>query len=296
MLDKPKILVCSDFTGFSDMALNAAEEIRKKFDGTVDVLHVTEFPIEWNSSLANDLLPHYLDEKFDSELLALADKKLKRQIDSVELKGDAHVSMGMAYSVIEQFIKDHKIDLLIMGHKGKENSPFRLGSLTEKMIASSTVPILVINTPLSVTKVASLWDSMNPLTEIIETGERFANSFSAPFHVVSLFKDAASSFIGLGKLSYSTKLLSLSEEDRQEVIKKIKEEIRKHLTLTSASLIVQISVEKKIAFHLHSLLQEHHIDLAVMKKHHGSLLDSMMIGSETRRMLEISKQNLLILN
>lgn len=294
MLENANILVCSDFTKFSDEALRAAELIRKKSHGTVHALHVTEFPVEWSSSLSNDLLPHFLDEKFDNELLALADKKLKKQMNDTGLIGEAHVSMGLAYSVIEQFIKDHDINLLIMGHKGKETSPFRVGSLTEKMVASSSVPILVINSPLKLFKVAALFDPINPLPEIIETGEKIASFFSSTFQVISLFKDAASSFIGLGKLSYSTRLLSLTNDERLEVIKNVKDEIRKHL-VSSAELIVEVSVEKKSAFHLNSLLESNHTDLAIMKKHQSGFIENMMIGSETRRMLEISQKNLLIL-
>lgn len=296
MLESANILVCSDFSRFSDEALKAAEVIRKKSHGTVHVLHVTEFPVEWSSLLANDTLPHYLDEKFDYELLGLSEKKLKKQIEATGVIGESHVSLGLAYSVIEQFVKDHNINLLIMGHKGKEASPFRLGGLTEKMVASSAVPILVINSPLKVSKVAALFDPINPLPEIIVVGEKLANFFKSNFKVFSLFKDAASSFIGLGKLSYSTKLLSLTEIERQAVIKDVKEEIRKHLTSSAAELVVEVSVEKKVAFHLNSLLQEHGIDLAIIKKHQAGFLESMMIGSETRRLLEISQTNLFILN
>lgn len=295
MLENANILVCSDFTKSSDLALRAAETIRQKSQGKLYVLHVSEFPIEWNSGLANDLLPHYLDEKFDYELLQLAEKKLRHQMYSLEVEGEAHVSMGMAYSIIEEFIKDHKIDLLIMGHKGKEGGPFRLGSLTEKMVASSSVPILVINSPFKISKLASLWDPMNPSPEVLQAGEKLSHFLNVPFYVISLFKDAASSFIGLGKLSYSTKLLTLSEEDRIEVIQQVKENIRSQLTNPKVELIIEVSVEKKVAFHLNSLLEEHHIDLAVMKKHHEGFIEKMLIGSETRRLLEITNRNLLIL-
>lgn len=296
MWEKANILVCTDFTPYSDHALRAAEVIRKKNNATLHALHVTEYPVEWNGSVSNDLLPHYLDDRFDIELFNLSNQKLEQQIKDNGVHCQRHVSMGVAYSVIHQFIREKNINLLIMGYKGKESSPFHLGSLAEKMVASTSIPVLVIKGPFAVRKVAALFDPANPADEVVKIAEELARFFSAKLAVVSLFKDIVSRFVGIGKLGFSTKILSLTADERLEIIDSIKKHIKNVLPEnTYAEIHVETSVEKKLAYHLNSILIADHTDLAVMKRHHGDFLESMLIGSETRRMLELFERNLLIL-
>ncbi|MCM2348953.1 MAG: universal stress protein [Bacteriovoracaceae bacterium] len=296
MWEKSNILICTDFTLYSDQALRAAEVIRKKNNATLHALHVTEYPVEWNGSVSNDLLPHYLDDRFDIELFNLSKDKLDQQIKDNDIHCQGHVSMGVAYSVIHQFIRDNNINLLIMGYKGKESSPFHLGSLAEKMVASTSIPILVVKGPFVIRKIAALFDPANPADEIVKTAEELGRFFSAKLAVVSLFKDIVSRFVGIGKLGFSTKVLSLTADERQEITDSIKKHIKNLLSEnTHAEIKVETSVEKKLAYHLNSILTADHTDLAVMKRHHGDFLESMLIGSETRRLLELFERNLLIL-
>lgn len=295
MLTEPNILVCSDFSPYSDFALKAAEEIRKKTKGQVHVLHVAEVPIQWQAPSV-DFLPHYMDEKFDVELLKVSRKELENRVAKVGLSGEVHVMIGMVYASIQEVIKNKNIDLLIMGHKGLANSPFHLGSLAEKMVAASPVPILVTKRPVSFERIAGLVDPTNPLVEIIQVSHELARLFSSKLEIVALFKDVMTHFLGLGKLSFSTRLLSLSEEQKEEVLHNTRSLIKNLLPADShAQIKVEITIEKQLAYHLNSILEGDHTSLAVMKRHHPGSLEKLLIGQETRRMLELFEGTLLIL-
>jgi len=76
----------------------------------------------------------------------------------------------------------------------------------------------------------------------------------------------------------------------------MREEISKVLDPHSNCKIrVEMTVEKHLAYHLVKILDEDKVDLVVMKRHQKGILDKILIGSETRRMLEIYSGNILVL-
>ena len=295
MLSKPNILVCTDFSPFSDEALKAADKLREKSGGTLSVLHVSEHPVIWDW-LPREGSPISLDEGVEEELLSSLRKKLETQMARCEVKGENHISMGLPQQVILEEITARKIDTVVMGHKGKTGGTFRVGSMAEKIISSSTVPVLIVKRKFDMNKVAALVDPTGPMEKILNWSEELSFLLSAKLEVISLFPDIAARYIGIGKIGFSTELLSLSQEQRAEIVKEIKNRIRSHLVPESqAELKVEVSVEKKLAYHINSALVNDNVDMVVMKRHQAGFLEKVLIGSETRRMLEIFDGNLFIL-
>lgn len=295
MLNGPHILVCTDFSSYSDEALKAADQLTKKTNGHLSVLHVSEHPVifDW---LPTEGSPISLDENVERELLGTLRKKLEAQMKKCGVVAENHITMGFPANVILEEVKAKNINIVVTGHKGKSESTFRIGSLAEKIIASSPVPVMVIKSPFQLEKVGALLDPTGKMENILAWAEDLAISFSSRLEVISLFPDIGSRFIGIGKIGFSTELLSLSREQGEEVIHEVKERIRSHLTrVKDASIRVDISKEKKLAYHLNTVLQTEKIDLAVMKRHQAGFLEKILIGSETRRMLEIFDGNLFIL-
>lgn len=288
MWEHENILVCTDFSAESMKALKVAENIRKKSNSVIHVLHVIEYPVEWRNIMGNDFLPHYLDDRFDAELFSLSQERLQKTIEEAGIKAIGHVSYGVAYSAIIEMIQQSGIKLLIIGHRGISNTPFRVGSLAEKLVAASPVPILIMKGPLVFEKICGLFDPTNPEEEVLKVASKLAIFFKSKLEILSLLKEAHGYFPTLGKVSFPT-------EERKEHIHEIKHYIKNLLTDRPETLIrVETSVEKNIAFHLNKILVEDHADLAVMKRHHYSLNEGFIIGSETRRMLELFKGNLFI--
>ena len=294
MITEPKILVCTDFSSSSDLAIKVAKNICLKSRGSIHLMHVCEYPMQWDWSVTESMT-NYLNEKFEVDLINSSRKRLEQQMSSLGIIGEAHVTLGVPYQAIHSLIKEKGINLLVMGHKGKGETLFYLGGLAGKMISSSPVPVLIIKKEIFSNRVAGLVDPFDPMKEIITATEELASILSGPIEFVSLFGDM-SAYIGVGKLGFSTKLLTLTEQERNELIKSTKDRIRKELGPSSrAEIKVEITIEKKFAYHLNSILAGDHTDIAVMKRHQSGFLEKILIGSETRRMLEIFEGNLLIL-
>ena len=295
MLNGPHILVCTDFTSYSDEALKAADHLSKITSGSLSIIHVSEHPVifDW---LPSEGSPISLDENVERELLTALRKKLEAQLKRCGVSAENHISMGFPANVIMEEINAKKVDILVMGHKGKKDSSFRIGSLAEKLIASSPIPVMVIKASFQLKKVGALIDPNGDMERILSWAEVLSIAFSSRLEVISLFPDIASRFIGIGKMGFSTELLSLNREQGEEVIHQVKERIRSHLRkVKDAELKVEISNEKKLAYHLNTLLQAEKVDLAVMRRHQAGFLEKILIGSETRRMLEIFEGNLFII-
>jgi nucleotide-binding universal stress UspA family protein len=295
MLSKPNILVCTDFSPYSDEALKAADKLREKSGGTLSVLHVSEHPVLWDW-LPREGSPISLDEGVEKELLSSLRKKLESQMAKCEVKGENHISMGLPQQVILEEMQSRKIDVVVMGHKGKTGGTFRVGSMAEKIISSSPVPVLIVKKKFFMDKVGALVDPTGPMEKILNWSEELSFLLSSRIEVISFFPDIAARYIGVGKIGFSTELLTLNQEQRTEIVREIKNRIRSHLVPESqAEIKVEVSAEKKLAYHMNSTLINDKVDLIVMKRHQAGFLEKILIGSETRRMLEIFEGNLFIL-
>jgi nucleotide-binding universal stress UspA family protein len=294
MIKGVNILVCSDFSSNSDLALKAAKNLSSRANSLIHVLHVDEFPAFWEYS-GTPIITDYFDEKFECKILDLSRKRLVEQMNASEVNGKVHVSFGFPFQVISDHIRENNIGVLIMGHKGT-GGHFHFGGLAAKMIASSPVPVLIVKKEMKQSKVSVLIDPNEKMTELISSAKEMASVLSCSLETVSVFPDWSSRFIGFGKLGVSTKLLSLSPGEKVEICNKTSELIRKELgNDTRADIKVEVTQEKKVAFHLNSILSADHSPLVVMKRHQSSMFEKIIIGSETRRMLEIYNGNLLIL-
>lgn len=295
MLTQPNILVCTDFSDNSSQAIKAAGALAQHLQGKVTVLHVSEHPVVW-SWLPSESSPVTIDESIERDLMASLRKKLQEQLNRTEIKAESHIATGIAAQVILEEVKSRNINILVMGHKNKTAEGFRIGSLAEKIISASPVPVLVVKRPCRFDKIGALVDPAGEMEDILNWSEALTTAFKSRLQVLSLFPDITSRFIGLGKIGFSTELLSLNREQAQEVIHNIKENIEARLkTVKDAGIRIDISREKKLSYHLNTLLEEEKIDIAVMRRHQAGFFEKMLIGSETRRMIEIFSGNLFIL-
>jgi nucleotide-binding universal stress UspA family protein len=293
MLQRPNILVCSDFSSFSDNALRTAEKVRSKSGGSLHVIHVSEHSIMWDWMEQENL--NALGQ-FKTDMLKILKKKLVEQMDRCNVEGEGHLRIGIPSSVIISEVLEKKIDLIFIGHKGQGNNHFNFGGLAEKIVSSSPIPVYVSKTDQSITKVAALLDPNSEQETIVRWSESMAYVSHAKLQLVSLFPDIATRYVGIGKIGFSTELLSLTKEEKINILTNLRKNLNSLAKDPSnTEITVDISTEKKLAYHLNSILKESHTNLAVMRRHQGDFLEKVLIGSETRRMLSIFAQDLLIL-
>ena len=140
-----KILVPCDFSKPAINAFRLALDVAARSKGTVQLLNVIELPVLHDSVLTPVL--NFEQELLD-ELRDKAEVKFKKLVEKYKTAGVSvtfKVSFGTVARMIIDYVKENKIDLVIMGSHGATG--FReifIGSNAEKIVRSSPVPVLVL--------------------------------------------------------------------------------------------------------------------------------------------------------
>lgn len=140
-----RILVPCDFSDPAVQAFKFAVEIALKSRGEIFLLNVVEVPVMHDTVLMPTL---YFEQSLMNEMKATADKKFQKMKDKWGSEGIAisiHVEFGVTITTIREFIEEKKIDLVIMGTHGATGArEFLIGSNTEKIVRTSSVPVMAI--------------------------------------------------------------------------------------------------------------------------------------------------------
>jgi nucleotide-binding universal stress UspA family protein len=136
------ILVPTDFEPASKDALALAVSIARAFDAKVTLLHVWEIPIY-----------PYMDFMLNSKLISsVEDAATKGLGDALELlqkelpKATGVLKHGLPSGTILDAIKELEPDLIVMGTHGRHGvSHTFLGSVAERVVRSSEVPVLTVH-------------------------------------------------------------------------------------------------------------------------------------------------------
>lgn len=250
-----RILVCSDLSPNSDQVILNAEILRKRTGAKLDVLHVAESGPDFES-------------------------KLSKQLESLDIKAELMILNGEATEKINETITSGKIkyDLLMIGHNSRSGLFHHLlGSVAKKILSSVSIPTLIIKNELQFNKLGCLIDNTSPMGWMITS--------SLDFYRVLKFEHIQ--FINLWHGDSG----SLSEfRDRLhgeiQYFEREKENV---------SIRVEATKELQVSGHLYEILKEEKVNLTIMKRNRGKNMKTLILGSETMRMLEMENLNLLIL-
>jgi nucleotide-binding universal stress UspA family protein len=140
-----KILVPCDFSRPAINAYRFALDVAAQAKGQVHLLHVVEFPVLHDSVLTpmlsfEEQLLDELKEKGESEF-----KKITRKYTAEGVRITTEVMFGPIQGIILDYVKDHAIDLIVMGSHGASGlKELFVGSNAEKIVRSAPVPVLVL--------------------------------------------------------------------------------------------------------------------------------------------------------
>lgn len=290
MFSKPKILIATDFSVNSDKALCVGKRLQKSIGGSISIIHVSGIPLVWDW-LASEVQAKYISHDLRDDTLRQLTKYMNEQLRRCDLACQGEIIFGDPYTELHKHIEEKKTDLLIMSSSGKTGI-FETGSLTQKMIATSSIPVLVAKLDSSPRQIACLIDPSAISDKIIKVSEVLSHAFSSKAQFIAVVQD----FISLSN-GYLSELVSVgfSDDQKNRIIANIELEIMKRMDLGSKESIEVIVSKHKVATVLLSFLNESNIDLAVMSRSNRGILDELIIGSTSRRLLESFKGNLLLL-
>ena len=140
-----KILVPCDFSEPANNAFRQATDIAVQSDGVVHLLHVVEPPI-MNDTLLMPTL--YFEEEEMKEHKNKAERMFRDMINRNKLqhiKSEFAVQVGSIADTIQEYIKGHEIDMVVMGSTGASGlKEYFIGSNAEKVVRHSLVPVLIV--------------------------------------------------------------------------------------------------------------------------------------------------------
>ncbi len=150
MITIQRILVATDFSETSKVALQQATELASIFQARLDVLHVVEEPFGYVAS-THGYLPEA--DAFLESLSNAARIQLHQVLTPEEIQQwQARLSLrtGTPYAEIVRYAKDHQIDLIVLGTHGRGPlSHMMLGSVAEKVVRYAACPVLTVRSPVS---------------------------------------------------------------------------------------------------------------------------------------------------
>lgn len=139
-----KIIIPVDFSEYSEYALKTAAQLAKKHHSELVLVHMLEMPTGYSSH----------DNEYSKSLFFMikyAEKKMEQLTSEPYLKGitmNVIIKHFTVFSEVGKLAIEQEASLIIMGSHGASQYSTFVGSNTEKVVRSSTVPVLVVKEEL----------------------------------------------------------------------------------------------------------------------------------------------------
>jgi nucleotide-binding universal stress UspA family protein len=145
MVKIKRILFPTELRDYSLKILSYVISMSDKYNSTIYLLHVIEDFLKWGGFY----IPHISLDLFQREAMEAAGK-LMDKVCRLQMQGcpdfERRIRSGDPAVEILKTIESEDIDLVVMGthgYKGLEHAIF--GSVAEKVVKNSAVPVLTIN-------------------------------------------------------------------------------------------------------------------------------------------------------
>lgn len=180
------ILVPTDFSKCARNAENLALELAKKSNAEIHFLHIFNSPVDWVK------LPLEKEELYPETRLKFLNantelNNLVKRAEALGLKAKEFIVFNEGRTAIDDHIKNHHHDFIVMGSHGAGGLKELLGSNTQKVIRYATMPVLVVKNEVKLEQLKKLvfasscdFNLVQPFERILE----FSNEISADVHLL----------------------------------------------------------------------------------------------------------------
>ncbi|WP_256727661.1 universal stress protein [Candidatus Nanohalobium constans] len=133
-----RILVTTDGSDGSLDAVDHARVLAEKFDAELYILYVVD--VSAGPQSISDVVVESL-----REIGFKVTKEIQEELEDEGIQADAFVEYGSPGETILDFADERGVDLIIMSSHGRTGiDRFLLGSVTEKVIRNSKMPVLTV--------------------------------------------------------------------------------------------------------------------------------------------------------
>jgi len=147
-----KILVPTDFSDEALSAYTHAQELASKYGAKIDLIHIVPTLKYFSESIGKLGVPLDVDEDLYPHVKDGARHRMKGYMDDYlqeEQKGEAIVLIDRKpWKAIVDYADDNAYSLIVMAARGKHSSDLLKGSITEKIIRHSGIPVFTVDNRL----------------------------------------------------------------------------------------------------------------------------------------------------
>ena len=260
-----KILVPIDFSKPSEYAARIATKIAKKIGAAIYLIHLIEIPsgvVDMGASSKFSIPESMLYlRKTKEKIVAFKEKNFPK-----DLKIEYFIKINTPFEGIRKCAHKIDADLIVMGSKGhSEFEEIMIGSNTEKVVRTSTIPVIIIKKDDKNFKLKNLVFASNFKKDdkaVFNKFIGFANQFKSKIHLLKI--NTPSNF-----------------ESSREATKKIKRFIKRYeLPKYSINIYNDTSVEKGIL----NFSKDNNSDLIALCTHGRSGLSHLFSPSVSKKL------------
>jgi nucleotide-binding universal stress UspA family protein len=147
MIELQRILVPTDFSEPSGVAVQYAKALADAFGASIHVLHVMEDPFI-NAPISEGYVPPaHLFEEFERAARNRLDEVLT-SAEQAKYRAKRVIKSGTPFVEIVRYAKGAEIDLIVMGTHGRGTIAHMLmGNVAEKVVRKAPCPVLTVRHP-----------------------------------------------------------------------------------------------------------------------------------------------------
>ncbi len=145
MPDIKRILLAVDFSGDSEFIGTRAIELAKKYDAELLLIHVV---VDLKAHWYERILLSSLSEDVEEQLVGSARRQLKELAAKLGIPAArCLVELGSPKAGILKAVREHDVDLIVVGSHGLGGVDALLGSTADSILHRSPVDVFVVRLP-----------------------------------------------------------------------------------------------------------------------------------------------------
>ena len=190
--DEKTVLVPTDFSPQSAIALKFAEKIANVFGAKLKVLnaHEADLPPYFTESQLEEIAAE--EQQFDDERILQINGFVRENLGEESLFDAVVVDDSSASAILEEALKADTILIALGTHGRKGIEKLKFGSVTESILRESKSPVLTINPNVKLAEIVEIkriicpHDSSEESANPLQYAEKLAQVFNAELSVIEM--------------------------------------------------------------------------------------------------------------
>jgi len=138
-----QILVPTDGSPASDAAIEHAIDLARRYDASLHTLYVVDGAAYSTIDAGAEVVVEALESEGESATSRVAEAAEDAGVECVST-----VTTGTAYRSIIDYVDENAVDMVVMGTHGRKGlDRYLLGSVTERVVRTSDIPVLTVRQP-----------------------------------------------------------------------------------------------------------------------------------------------------